>query len=237
MKYIKNTLKLNRIVLLLCLLLVRIQAQDDTLKVIHISDLHVVHQLDKTNPIFANLREHILGSEDSVNTLFNKVNKDINTDAIVITGDLVDYYKAEISKDTDHKVSGQIEHFKSLYDLSPKPAYLTLGNHDITIYSVDEKDSIKVEDQTYADKARALWIKNYSCFNNGTYYKKEFNVGKTKYHFFFLNDGYKLKGKNKVLDKVQLDWLKEELSKIDDEPIVMFFHIYLPAGDKNGVLV
>ncbi len=226
--------KLNRIVLLSLLVSISLQAQKDTLRIMHITDTHVVYHLDATNPIFANLRKHLLGSEDSLKIFIKKVNENTNADAVVITGDLTDYYNAEISKNSNCKVHGQIEHFKSIYKLSKKPTYLVLGNHDISSYLVDENDSTKIEDQVYADEARALWIKNYSCFRKGTYYKKEFIVGNTKYHFFFLDDGYNLNGKNKYLDEVQLDWLREQLSKIKNEPIVMFFHIYLPVGDING---
>ncbi len=208
------------------------QVEKDTVKILHISDPHVVYQLSKTHPIFAGLRKHLIGSEDSLNNFLKIIPPKVNADAVIITGDLIDYYKAEISKECETAVSNQVEQFKKIYENSKVPLYLTLGNHDISYYEVNEQDSEKVEIQYVAKEAKASFIRNIECFRNGTYYKKKYTVGKTNYHLFFLDNGYY--NLNDLFDPIQLDWVRDELKKIGNEPVLMFFHRYYPIGDVNG---
>ncbi len=237
MKYILYIHRLNRSLLLNVLLIflygnISGQIVKDTVNIVHISDAHIVYQLEKTHPIFIKLREHLLGGADSLTKFINFVPKTLNPDAIVITGDLIDYYKAESSGEQDEMIDNQIEQFKNVYEASRVPILLTLGNHDISTYYVDEKNSIKIENQISADQARASWIRNISCFKNGTYYQKEYRVGKTNYHLFFLDNGYSLA--NGMFDETQLNWFRVQLEKIADEPVILFFHRYYPIGDVNG---
>jgi DNA repair exonuclease SbcCD nuclease subunit len=222
------TYNFNRVFFLSALLVVygNIYAQNDTLKILHTSDIHTVYNLDKCNPIFYNIRKRLIGADDSLKNFFRTVPEKVGADAVVITGDLIDYFEADINGE---KVANQVEQFNTVIETCPVPLYLTLGNHDITSYWINEKDSTKMQTQIYADMARAEFIRNISCFENGTYYKKEYQVGKTKYHFFFLDNGA-----SRRLGQTQLDWFNAEVEKIDNEPIVLFLHIYFQVGDVNG---
>ncbi len=62
---------------------------------------------------------------------------------------MIDYNETAVDKPNGEMVGNQVEQFKSLYDLCPVPLHLTLGNHDITTYWIDEKDSSKMQTQAY----------------------------------------------------------------------------------------
>jgi 3',5'-cyclic AMP phosphodiesterase CpdA len=204
----------------------------DTLNILHTSDIHTLFNVDEFNPVLANVHRHNSTNTDSVRLFFQVVPKRMRADAIVITGDLVDIYEGEST--SSRMLSSQIEQFRALVDRCPVPLYLTLGNHDITSYSVNSVEHKIVESQTCADRARASWIRNIPCFSNGTYYAKAFPVGHTKYHLIFLDNGYSLHDGGRVIDKTQFDWLKEQVSNVGSEPVVLFFHIYFSVGDLNG---
>ena len=215
-----------------------ILAQNDTIKILQISDTHLVSQLQYSNPIFAKLRSHLIGSTDSLKKFFKIYPQKYNADAVIINGDIIDYYKT-VSSHFGNNLSNPISKFNSITKLCKKPLYLTLGNHDIASFLVNEIDSTKIEIHSDANNARAEWIREIPVFKNGTYYKKEYLVGKTKYHIFFLDNAYRLNdkyinGQSRVLDKIQLDWFNEQLEKIGSEPVILFLHIYFPIGDING---
>jgi hypothetical protein len=88
--------------------------------------------------------------------------------------------------------------------------------------------------QVYADRARASWIRNVSVFKNGTYYAELIKVENTTYHFVFLDNGYSLRDGGRMIDKTQLDWLQNQMDKVGNDPVLLFFHIYFPVGDING---
>ena len=159
---------------------------------------------------------------------------DSSSVSLIITGDLIDYYNAELSGDSSAMVANQIEQFNALSAYCPVPEFYTLGNHDITSYWIDQADSSRKQTQTLAVSARASWIKNTECFKEGIYYKKEFNIDGTLYHFIFLDNGYSLHENDKRIDKTQLDWLSMQMDKVGDDPVLLFFHIYFPVGDING---
>jgi len=73
----------------------------------------------------------------------------MDADAVIVTWDLIDYNETAVDKPNGEMVGNQVEQFKSLYDLCPVPLHLTLGNHDITTYWIDEKDSSKMQTQAY----------------------------------------------------------------------------------------
>ncbi len=205
-------------------------AQTDTLKIIHTSDIHTVFSLDNCNPIFYNLRKHLIGASDSLKNFFATVPQKTNASAVVITGDLIDYFKADDIN--GNKIGNQVEQFATLSENCPVPLYLTLGNHCLTSYGINKKDSSKQQTQIYADKARADFVRNFSCFKHGTYYKKEIQVGKTKYHLFFLDNGNSIP--SDWINKTQLAWFKNEIEKVGNEPVVIFQHKYFLVGDING---
>ena len=53
----------------------------------------------------------------------------VGADALVITGDLIDFYEGETVEGTLR--AGQIEPFTALLSQSKIPVWMTLGNHDI----------------------------------------------------------------------------------------------------------
>jgi 3',5'-cyclic AMP phosphodiesterase CpdA len=203
-----------------------------TLNILHTSDIHIVYNLDEFHPVLAAKRAVVRNTIDSLEAFFSSVPKQVKADAVIITGDMLDIYAGESKS---HKLlAGQIEQFRSLYDECPVPLYLTLGNHDLSRYTVNEATSTVVVSQTDAGQARAAWIRTIPCFNNGTYYEKIFKVGATNYHFIFLENGYSLHDGGRVIDKGQLDWLQERMSNAGGDPVVLFFHIYFSVGDLNG---
>jgi 3',5'-cyclic AMP phosphodiesterase CpdA len=204
----------------------------DTLNILHTSDLHILYNVDDCHPALAAKHQIVRGSIDSLQKFFTSVVPRMKAAAIVVTGDLLDLFEGETR--SHQLLANQIEQFRWVCDQSPVPIYLTLGNHDLTKYVVRDADSTVVESQTSADRARASWIRNIPCFHDGTYYTKVFPVGKTSYHFIFLDNGYSLHDGGRVIDKTQLDWLQEQVSRAGGDPIILFFHIYFSVGDING---
>jgi len=230
----KSKKLINRLILLSALIFsLNACAQDNKLVFLHTSDPHLVFNLDKCDPMFYDLRKGLLTNEDSLKLFFNTVPEKVNADAVIITGDMIDYYKAAVNDYDGTMIGNQVKLFNdSIYSRTTIPTYLTLGNHDITTYWVDNKDSSRQQTQAYADKARAEFIQNIACFDKGTYYKKEFKVGETKYHFFFLDNGNSIP--SDWINKTQLAWLNAELDKIGNDPVVIFQHRYFSVGDING---
>lgn len=205
---------------------------EDTLNIIHASDVHLLFSLEECNPIIFQNRKHYINNKDSLVKFFNSIPKKNHANAVIFTGDNIDYYQAEGK--LGEFVENQVERFRAYYDLSPVPLYLTLGNHDIDTYSINNGDSLKIITQNNADQSRASWIRNIPCFYNGTYYEKIFQVHKTKYHFIFLDNGYMHLDSSRKIDKIQYDWLNEKVLRAGSDPVVLFFHIYFHVGDKNG---
>ncbi|MGB2866948.1 MAG: metallophosphoesterase [Bacteroidota bacterium] len=214
----------------------------DTLKVIHTSDCHLIFNLDEVDPAITRARKFnhtdddslpaVSDHNDSLELFLTTIPRQVGANAVVVTGDLIEFFEAQTVHNT--LVSGQVEQFRTVYDKSPVPVYLTLGNHCITTYTVREKDSTLATSQRHAGKARAAWIRNIPCFYNGTYYEKVFSVGKTKYHFVFLDNGYESLGDGQKVDKTQCDWLSERMELAGNDPVVLLFHIYYAVGDMNG---
>lgn len=204
-------------------------AQNDTLSVIHLSDPHICN-LSGYHPEFVTLRKHYGDGMKPFLDFIKSKPQQLRVNALIITGDLVDYYEAETEK--GDLLGTQIEQFATLYSKSDVPVYLTLGNHDITNYWIN--DSLeKEQSQVDAQRARASWIHNLSCFREGTYYSRPFKIEETTYRFIFLDNGYSL-GNGSYLDKTQLDWLEGQVKQFADEPVIIFMHKYFPAADQNG---
>jgi 3',5'-cyclic AMP phosphodiesterase CpdA len=209
------------------------QNASDTLKILHITDTHICN-LNNYQPKFIDARQHYGDGTKPLITFFNTIPDNQKADAVILTGDIVDFYEAKTPG--GGFLATQIEQFYPLYNFCPVPIYMTLGNHDINSYWVDEDDSTKIytHSQLNANKARATWIRNMPCFQNGTYYSRDFGVGTTKYRFIFLDNGYSLHDDARKIDKSQMDWLVHQVKDAGNQPIVIYMHIYLPVGDKNG---
>jgi UDP-2,3-diacylglucosamine pyrophosphatase LpxH len=204
----------------------------DTLNILHTSDLHIVNNLDECHPVLLNKHFVVRGGIDSLKRFFDSTPREMKADAVVITGDVLDMFEGETR--SHNLFANQVEQFRTLYDQCPVPLWLTLGNHDVTTYVVHDIDSSVVESQISAERARASWIRNIPCFHDGAYYAKVVHVGRVNYHLIFLDNGYSLHDGGRVIDKVQLDWLQEQVAKAGGEPIILFFHIYFSVGDING---
>jgi 3',5'-cyclic AMP phosphodiesterase CpdA len=235
-KYLSQGINYMYRVLILSLLCFSIgfaQSSVDTLKILHISDTHLCN-LDNYQPKFIHARKHYGNGVKPLKTFFNTIPKKQEADAVIITGDIIDFYEAK-TPDGEF-LATQIEQFYPLFNLCPIPLYMTLGNHDINSYWIAEADTTKryAQYQLNANKARATWIRNIPCFQNGTYYSRDFRVGTMKYRFIFLDNGYSLRDSARRIDKTQLDWLIHKIKDAGNQPIVLFMHVYLPVGDKNG---
>jgi len=206
-----------------------VEAKTDSLTIVQITDTHICN-LVGYEPEFIKARQHYGEGMEPLKTFFDTVPQKVEADAVIITGDLVDYYEAETEKGPF--LDTQIEQFERLCENCPVPMLFTLGNHDITTYWIEEPDKV-TSFQINADMARAAWVRNISCFQDGTYYARPFNVGNTKYYFIFLDNGYSL-GNGGYLDKPQLDWLNFQVQQAGENPVVIFMHKYLPVPDYNG---
>jgi 3',5'-cyclic AMP phosphodiesterase CpdA len=227
----------NRIALLVSLVISATTScalcQDaDTLNILHTSDLHLLFNPDECHPLLLDRHSVVRGSLDSLERFFKWIPRTTKADALIVTGDVLDMFEGETR--THKLLADQVEQLRAVYDKCPVPLLLTLGNHDITTYVVHDMDSTVVESQTSAERARASWSRNIPCFHDGTYYSRVFRAGRTNYHFLFLDNGYSLHDGGRVIDKVQLDWLNEQVSSAGREPVILFFHIYFSVGDING---
>jgi len=205
-------------------------AKEDTLAVLHISDIHICN-LTGYHPDFVKGRQHYGEGVPSFREFLDTVPRSMGADAVVITGDLVDFYEAETEKGPT--LGTQIEQLGPMLTHGPVPLFLTLGNHDLGSYWIEKNDRSIKSFQYHAHESRAAWIRNLPCFQEGTYYARQFIVGKTTYRFLFLDNGYSLKN-DFLLDPSQLDWLYHQLQTAADDPVILFMHKYLPVPDLNG---
>ena len=216
------------------------QTVTDTVAFIHITDTHICN-LHPYNTTLQNKRKHIGEGFRPFTNFLDSVPRYIKSDFIVITGDMVDLYDGESL--TGNMLDTQVEQFVKLLDNSHVPVYMTLGNHDIFSYWVTS-DSTYVERQFNAGEARAAWIRNASCFKNGTYYSRILKVGTTTYRLIFLDNSYYSPTRNEdkipyVVDQTQLFWLDNELKASDNDVELIFMHIPLLNGlvdQENPVL-
>ncbi|KKL89305.1 hypothetical protein LCGC14_1916010, partial [marine sediment metagenome] len=130
-------------------------------------------------------------------------------------------------------------------DVCDVPLYLTLGNHDIASYYV--KTGATYSSHMFnAGKARASWIRNTTCFRNGTYYSRIFQVDTTSYRLIFLDNAYKSPDRGKtgpyLIDQYQLIWLDNQLKESDSDVEIIFTHMplieaYEPDPSKTGQVI
>jgi 3',5'-cyclic AMP phosphodiesterase CpdA len=214
------------ILLLVCLCSAfRVAAQPDTLSFLHISDIHLIFELEKIQDDLARDRAGFANGQEQFNRFFQNVPQHTNADFVVATGDLIDFYEGETK---NNKMFGtQIEQFSQMLNASNIPVYATLGNHDIVSYSWD---TTRVTSQSKSRKARAVWKKKVECFRNGTYYSQIYKVGETNYRMIFLDNSYNLFRKpevytNPYIDKRQQRWLKKQLNASADDVEIVMMHI------------
>ncbi len=203
-------------------------AQTDTLSFLHITDLHVIFHQDIYQYDLAQSRNHYRPDEISLRQFLQTMPEKTNSNMVVATGDLVDFFEAELM---DGKMLDiQSEQFSNLISNYQVPVLLTLGNHDL--FSFNWQNNKLKHTQNFSGRARAAWIKNVSCFKNGTYYSQLFQVGQTTYRFIFLDDSfYQLLPDDTTeipyIDKPQLYWLNAQLHESENDIEIIFMHLPL----------
>lgn len=208
-----------------------VTAQTDTLSFLHITDTHVIFNLDTYHPGIVSGRQHYGQGVGPLKQFLQTMPGKLKSNFVVITGDLVDFYEAETAK--GGMLDFQTEQFTRLIGDSPVPVFLTLGNHDLAAYGWQNEK--RISSQHVAVRSRATWIRNAGCFREGTYYSRTYTVGGTTYRLIFLEDGYEdFRQDEKVgmpyLDKAQLYWLETELQQLPDDIEIILMHIPLSAG-------
>lgn len=216
-------------------------AQNDTLSILHITDLHVIFNQKGYHPGMLENRKlkNYDQGENILRQFLKEKPKQTNSDLVVATGDLVDFFEAN---STDGKlISTQVKKFSKLIADYRTPVLFTLGNHDG--FSFDWQNNKLVHTQNFIGRARALWIRNLSCFENGNYYSQTFQLGQTIYRLIFLDDSfYKFRPDDKTevpyIDKPQLYWLNDQLNESADDVEIIFMHIpfsnnLLQSGSTN----
>ncbi len=203
------------------------QGNDEALTFIHLTDLHLIFNPKAYNTKFVEGRfRYFWETTEPVKSFFKSVPLDISPDFIAMTGDLIDFYDTYTIE--GRLLETQVEQFKTFMDsVTNETLYMTLGNHDISSYPREGYH------QNNAAKARATWIKNVSCFSNGTYYSRLYDVGSTTYRLIFLDNSYFSVKENKdeasfIVDRPQLDWLKSQLKESSSDKEIIFMHMSLP---------
>jgi len=229
---IQNTLKLPLLFIFL-LLCKSSPAQKDTLSFIHITDLHVIFSQGcyPTDMMEYRKEKQYDQGENRLRQFFQSIPAATNSDMVIATGDLIDFFEAEAG--CAEMLDIQIEQFAHLLDDYNVKVLLALGNHDIFSFLWSD-NKLKVH-QNNSECARAAWIRNVTCFKNGTYYSKSFQVGITTYKFLFLDDSfYWLNPEDNseipYVDKPQLYWLNAQLQESANDVEIFFLHI--PLADS-----
>ncbi len=229
---IRNTFKLP--VLFFFLLLGKSSlAQQDTLSFLHITDMHVILSQDCYPHDMMEYRKEKQydQGENRLRQFLQSVPATTNSDMVIATGDLIDFFEAETG--SAKMLDVQIEQFAHLLDDYNVKVLLALGNHDIFSFRWSD-NKLKVH-QNNSERARAEWTRFVPCFNNGTYYSKSFQVGSTTYKLIFLDDSYYWLSPEDTteipyVDKPQLYWLNAQLQESDNDVEIILLHI--PLADS-----
>jgi len=218
--------KVVPVLVFLFLVAVRLSAQSDTLSFLHISDLHLIFDLEIFQKDLAQSRSHYGNGVKPFKDFLKKKPKETGAEFVIATGDLVDFYEAQ--KETGEMFGTQIEQFSKLLKPKKNMVFCTLGNHDISAYSWG--DSSRVSTQNTTGEARAAWELNLPCFRNGTYYSRNVEVGKTNYRLIFLDNGYNTVSENEsitipYISREQLHWLEDQFNESDEDVEILLMHI------------
>lgn len=206
-------------------------AQPDTLSFLHISDIHLIFDLEKFQPNFAETRKHYANGVEPFKSFLKKVPAQVGAEFVVVTGDLVDFSEGQT---TDGEMSGWlIDQFSKLVKKQKRQLFYTLGNHDIAAYSWG--DSSRVSSQENAGKSRAHWTRSVNCFSEGTYYSRTMNVGKTTYRMIFLDNSYNTVRKNEsvsvpYISREQQHWLEAQFNESAGDVEIVMMHIPMNPG-------
>ncbi len=200
--------------------------KNDTLSFLHISDIHLIFDIEMFQKDLAQDRSIYGNSVNRLKEFIKKIPKETGADFVVATGDLIDIYEGELAE--GGMLDFQSKQFTHLLDKSKVPVYLALGNHDIASYSWE--DNARRSNQNCVEQARTSWTRNADCFKDGIYYSRIFKVGGITYRLIFLNNAYntflpELNITYPFVDKIQLCWLEEQLQESNDDVELIFMHI------------
>lgn len=230
-----NQIKIVSFVFFCAVLSFHVHAQKDTLSFLHITDLHLMFNLENYDPDIVHHREFTRNYKEG-NNIFKQFMETVpdqtGSNMIIATGDVIDFFDATTR--LGNRLACQIELFSNLIRGYPQPIYLTIGNHDIFSYNWGQNKVIP--NQLQAGRAKATWIRNFECYRDGTYYSRVYEVGNTTYRLIFLDNGFyqfkKVEGVvNPYIDKPQLHWLKTELDASDEDVEIILMHI--PFEEKS----
>jgi len=210
--------------------------QIDTLSFLHITDLHIIFNQAGYHPAMIDnrLSKNYGTGEPRLKEFLQTVPKQTNSDLVIATGDLCDFFEGPTP--TGARMALQAEQLAQLLGESKVPVLLTLGNHD-AFYFYWQEDKLK-HDQNATGRAHAAWIRNISCFRDGVYYSRIYQVGTTTYRLIFLDDMfYKFRSEieadaNEVpyMDEAQLAWLTDQLNASDEDVEIILMHIPFPKA-------
>ncbi|MCY1719656.1 metallophosphoesterase [Prolixibacteraceae bacterium Z1-6] len=198
----------------------------DTLSFLHISDTHLIFNLECFQEDLAENRKGYKNGVEPLKKFLATMPQKTGSDWVVATGDLIDFYEGENKK--GEMMDFQLEQLIRLTEICRVPCFFTLGNHDIISYFWG--DGQRISHQSQSVKAEAAWTRNAACFKDGTYYSKVYDVDETTYRLLFLNDSYyDFSDEENIplpyVDKIQLHWLEAQLAKSDEDVEIIFMHI------------
>jgi 3',5'-cyclic AMP phosphodiesterase CpdA len=207
-------------------------AGNDTLTFVHITDVHICN-LTGYHQAFVQKRQQFGSGINTFPGFLKTLPEKVDADFVVVTGDNIDYYEAETEK--GGMLDTQIEQYSRLLDNCKLPVYLTLGNHDIASYRITPGPWTG-NNQLQAGKARAAWMRNVSCFKDGTYYSQLYKVDTTTFRLIFLDNAYYSTPEisdgelSFSVDPFQLKWLDDQMNTSPSDIEIIFMHLPLPQG-------
>jgi 3',5'-cyclic AMP phosphodiesterase CpdA len=199
---------------------------------IHVADTHMVYS-PGVHPVLFEARKDFHQTIKTLPGDLAMFHRDGLASFVVHTGDIIDAYSYEAAQGP--LITHQIEAIAGMLNGAPLPVYAALGNHDILHYGVHEGKL--VQDQSVAGPARASWIRNLSCFRDGTWYSFSRTAGGRLYRFAVLENGF-FGGRPSYLPQrkpefrfgmAQTDWLRNLLTQHPDDPFVLVLHV--PPAD------
>ena len=194
---------------------------------VHLSDLHVTD----LRQVAMTIRASRMGNEGSsarLAALLQRWREGPRPEFAVVTGDLIDSYSYD--NDAGEAVYGQMDALRPLYESSPTPLFLLLGNHDVQRYRVLPGKTAPVGDQSVSGDARAAWRKQFGCFRDGTYYAFTRKAGRRVYRFLMLDNGESA-ARNPEFVGQQAEWLQRQLREHDGDSVIVAMHV--PLQDEG----
>jgi 3',5'-cyclic AMP phosphodiesterase CpdA len=210
---------------------------DRVLRFVHVTDTHVMN-LTGVHPRMTAAREHYAHTAKAFSRFLGEVQQKFNPAFVLHSGDAID--AASYAGLNGTPVYGQIETFRRIYERSPLPIYLSLGNHDIQHYGLDSSQQKPAADQSEAGRARAWWIRAIDCFRDGTYYSFEKTAGRRRYVFLVLDDGYYGapggRDRGYGLAREQLQWLRRQAESHEDDALILALHVPLAENPMSRAI-